>query len=252
VLLLVALLVLLIVWALNSVGGDGGSEPAGDDHAGGGPAESITPGPTPSESFIDERPGGREEPSPDDGGNGGDGDSGGGAGGGGFETDEGDGGVAGGESGGTTGTGTGGTSGGGEASGLPACGAGDVTLSLSSEQIEYGLDEEPELTFTVENVSGVSCAVDFGYGTLTVTVTDADAEPVWSSADCPEGAASAPTAVWAGGSATHTITWDRRYSTGDCESPDGPPAAAGASYLAEATLSGFSDVPQASFRLDDD
>ncbi|MGP3971137.1 hypothetical protein [Streptomyces sp. 6N223] len=251
VLLGIALIVLLVVWAWNSVGGGGGddTEPAGDGK-GGGPAESITPGPTPSESFIDERPGGREEPEPDpetepepdpsdDDGTG----------------DAGDSGDAGGGTGGSGGTASGGGAGGGgtdDAEGLAACAPGDVSLSLSSAENEYGLDEVPELVLTVENVSGVSCAVDFGYSALTVTITDAGAEQVWSSADCPDGAASLPTAVWADDSATYTIEWDRYHSTGDCDPARGPAAAAGTSYLAEATLSGFPDVPQAPFRLDND
>jgi hypothetical protein len=242
----IGLLVLLIVWALASVGGGGGddAEQTGDDNAG-GPADSITPGPTPSESFIDERPGGREEPETepetesepsgeesedDDGGTGG---------------------VTGGDSGGTeSGGGTGGGS--GDVEGLPACAPGDVSLSLRSAERQYGLDERPELLLTAENTSGVSCAIDFGHSALTVTITDADADPVWSSADCPEGSASLPTAVWAGGSATHTIEWDRYHSTGDCDPARGRAAAVGTNYLAEAVLSGFSDVPQASLYLDND
>jgi hypothetical protein len=257
VLLGVALLVLLVIWALTSVGSGDEPGPTGDDHAG-GPAQSITPGPTPSESFIDERPGGREEPEPGEGGEtgeggdvGGGGDDGGAGGAG--ETGDDSGGATGGEgSTGSAGSATGGGGDPGDVTGLPACGPGDVSLSLTSQENEYGLDEEPELLLTVENVSGVSCAVDFGYGALTVTITDADAEQVWSSADCPEEEPSLPVAVWAGGSATHTIAWDRRVSTGECGGEPGAAVPAGANYLAEATLSGISDVPQAPFRLDDD
>jgi hypothetical protein len=242
VLLLIALLVLILAWALTS--GGGASEPAGDDDQGGGPAESITPGPTPSESFIDERPGGRDESS-DDGGTG-DGSSGSGG-----SDGDGDGGATGGSgSGGVEGEGSGGEP---PVYELADCGPDDVTLSLLSAADQYPLGEDPELNLTVDNVSGVSCRVDFGYGSLTVSIADAEDEEVWSSVECPAGSVSEPAAVPAGSSVTHTITWDRRHSTSDCDGPTGPEAAAG-TYLAEATLSGFSEdeAPQAAVTLDND
>ncbi|MGP4109896.1 hypothetical protein ACTWP5_03120 [Streptomyces sp. 4N509B] len=259
VLSLVALLALLVIWALASGSGGGGTETTGDGGNAEEPAESITPGPTPSESFIDTRPSGRESSEPtDDTGQEGD-DEGGGT------TGDADGdaeGGAGGEDGGTSegqsdgqsgGAASGGSSGGQQdPSGLPACEPADVTVTFTSARNEYGLDEEPELVVTAENVSGVSCVVDFGHDALSVAVTDPDAEPVWSSDDCPTGAASAPTAVWAGDSASHTLEWDRRHSTGDCDGPPGREAETGTSYLAEATLAGFSSLPPTSFRLDDD
>lgn len=253
-LLLLVLLVVLIVWAVTSGGGGGDTETTGDGHNGDRPAESITPGPTPSESFIDTRPGGREESESGEGTGESDGESGdGGA----AETGGGSGGDAAG-SGDAGGSATGGgrddSQGGGQGgdpSGVPACRPRDVTLDLSSKN-EYGLDEKPELRLTVTNVSGVPCAVDFGYAALTLTITDADAEQVWSSADCPEGPASDPVVVWADETVSHTVTWDRRHSTDDCDGSPGRKAKTGASYLVEATLSGFSTVPQTSFRLDND
>ncbi len=244
VLLLIALIGILVAWALRP-GGDSGS-PDGDGEAN-GPAESITPGPTPSESFIDERPGGRETPGDEEDDEGGseDGATGGDTGTGEDDDANGDG-TAGGESGGSDGSG-------GElpVTELPECGPDDVTLALSTDENEYALDEEPEIRLTVTSAAGASCRVDLGYGALTLTLTDAENEQVWSSADCPSGDASAPAAVPAGGSATHTLTWDRHHSTDDCADPSGPAAAAG-TYLAEAQLAGFSMVPQVPFSLDND
>ncbi|MEO3753346.1 hypothetical protein [Streptomyces sp. B6B3] len=251
VLLLIAVIVLLVLWALRPGGDSGSSDGDGDAN---GPAESITPGPTPSESFIDERPGGRETPTDDASGDpggaeggdeGADGGSGGGSTGGDGGTGE--------EDGATGGAGTagGGGSGGESVTGLPECGQDDVTLALSTDENEYALDEKPEIRLTVTSAAGVSCRVDFGYGGLTITLTDAENEQVWSSAECPSGDASAPAAVPAGGSTTHTLTWDRRHSTDDCADPSGPAAAAG-TYLAEAQLAGFSTVPQVPFSLDND
>ncbi|MDT0308914.1 hypothetical protein RM780_18385 [Streptomyces sp. DSM 44917] len=246
VLLLIAVVVLLVVWALRSTGGGGGNEdPAGRDDSAGGPAESITPGPTPSESLIDERPGGREDPSDEeepgsggsDGEDGSDG-SGGGPGGAGGEDAPGAGsGEAGGDAGG----------GGLDPAGVPACGEGALTLSLRSDANVYAPGEEPELRLTVQNEEDAACRVDFGHRALRITLADAEDEPVWSSDDCPSGAAGAPRVIPAGESATHTVTWDRAPSADGCGGPEAGPG----TYLAEARLSGHQEV-RTSFRLDED
>jgi hypothetical protein len=154
---------------------------------------------------------------------------------------------SGGDAGGTGGTGD---SGGGYAdgSGLPGCGSGDVTLSLVSDANEYAPGQRPELRLTVANVSGVDCSVDFGYESLTITVANSGDERVWSSDDCTTDPSSEPVAVPAGGSATYTVTWDRRHSTPGCDGA--APAAAPDTYLAEATLAGF-PVEQVPFLLDE-
>lgn len=248
-LLLIALVVLLVFWALRS-GGGGDDEPAGHDDGAGGPAESITPGPTPSESLIDERPGGRDE-SPDEGGE--DGGSGSGEAGDGGQTDggaragDGEDDEAAPDDGGN---GDGGSGDGGlDPAGVPVCEQSDVTLSLRSDANAYAPGEEPELRLTVQNSSGSACRVDFGHDALTLTLADAADERVWSSADCPQGADSAPEVIPGGRSATHPVTWDRRHSADDCDARG--QAAESGTYLAEAELSGY-PVVATSFRLDED
>ncbi len=247
---LVALIAVLVLWALLSGGGD--DEPAGHDDGAGGPAESITPGPTPSESLIDERPGGREESDSsgggdeesdgtgdDETGDGGEQDGGEQAGdGAGAEEDE------------AAADGAGSGDGGGlDPAGVPLCETSDLELSLVPAVNAYPPGEEPELLLTVENTSGSACRVDFGHGELTVTVADTADERVWTSDHCPEGPASEPAVVPVGGSVTHPVTWDRRHSTDDCDTR-GDEAAFG-TYVAEAELSGLPAGPT-SFRLDED
>ncbi|MDT0341713.1 hypothetical protein [Streptomyces litchfieldiae] len=249
VLLLIALILLLVFWALRSGGGGGDDDPAGhDDGAGGGPAESITPGPTPSESLIDERPGGRDESPSDDDTEDGSGDTEGANGDGGTGTEATDPGVGGADTGGGAAAGTGG--GGLDPAALSECVPAAVSLSLSSDANDYAPGEEPELLLTVENTSDTACRVDFGHEALTVTVADRADDQVWSSDDCPTGAGSIPAAVPANGTATHTVTWDRRHSTQDCDGGAGPEAAGG-TYLAEAELAGH-PVVQTPFSLDED
>ncbi|MDT0269563.1 hypothetical protein RM844_25090 [Streptomyces sp. DSM 44915] len=253
VLFLLAVVLLLVFWAVRSTGG-GGSPTAGSDD-GKGPVESITPGPTPSESLIEERPGGREEGDDEDGD--GEADSDGGAGSAGGDGEDGSAGEddgANGEGGGDAGSdeeGAADTSGGqGGASGLPDCAPAEVTLSLRSDANDYAPGQEPELRLTAQNSGSAACGLDFGHQALTMTLADAEDNEVWSSADCPATPATARTAVPAGGTADHTVSWDLRHSVADCDAGRGAAAAPG-TYLAEAQLAGY-PVAQTSFRLEAD
>ncbi|MEV1007722.1 hypothetical protein [Streptomyces sp. NPDC049881] len=252
--LLVAVVALLVLWALRPWGGGGGPEASGD---GDGPAESITPGPTPSESLIDERPGGRDEASGGtDGTDGADGGTDAGNADGGAGSSDGD--AANGEDGGggtaegAPGDGAGDGDGQGDitAAGLPACLPADVTLSLRSDANEYPQGRHPVLRLSVHNNGDTPCSVDFGVQALTVTLADVDDERIWSSAECPDNEGAIPVGVTAGGTTSHTLAWDRRESVTDCDAGPGPAAAPG-TYLAEAELAGF-PVAQTSFRLDED
>lgn len=250
-LFLLAVVLLLVFWAVRSTGG-GGSDTAGQDD-GKGPVESITPGPTPSESLIEERPGGREEDpdDPEDEGDTGSADSGGSdaAAGSGGEDDGGNGESAGGGSD----EGGGGDTGGGQdggVGGLPDCAPAEVTLSLRSDANDYAPGQRPELRLTAQNAGATACRLDFGHQALTFTLADDEDNEVWSSADCPEDAASRPTSVSAGGTADHTVVWDLRHSVADCDAGPGPAASPG-TYLAEAQLAGY-PVAQTSFRLEAD
>ncbi|RKN42925.1 hypothetical protein [Streptomyces hoynatensis] len=244
VLLPVVIVVLLIVWALRPSGGDDEQQTGGHDDGNGGPAESITPGPTPSESFIDERPGGRDTSSTESGEPGDEAGAGG---------EEGTG-AADGSNGGAAADGSAGGGGdtvGIDPAGLADCLPADVSLTLSSAENDYSPEQQPRLLLTAHNESGSACRLDLGYAALTVTLADAADEQVWSSADCPEGASSDWVGIAAGGAVTRSFDWDRRHSTPqDCDGPAGEPAAPG-TYLAEAQLTGF-PVVQTPFLLDED
>jgi hypothetical protein len=259
VLLVLLLLAALILWALRG----GGSGPAGsstDDSVGGGPAPSLTPGATDTESHIDERPGGQsgnggtEDASEGGEATGGDaGSEGGGGDGGGDGGAEGAGG-SGGSDGGAGGNGAGGSGAGGSGgvAGLPDCAPGEqLRVSLRSERNAYPPDVDPVLRLTVTNDSATACKTDFGHAALTVELSTGG-DRVWTSAHCPAGPAAVPTAVPAGGSASHVIEWDRRYSSReDCDGPDQPSAPTG-TYLAEAKLAGGFPLAPSTFRLDED
>lgn len=247
---LIALLALLVVWAVTNGGGKGNHD---DSRApGSGPADAITPGPSGSGPAITEQPGGRDES----------GDTGGSGGSGGGSSDPGSGGT--GRTGGTGGTGGNGngstTEAGSGASGtttgqqvpagssLPDCAPAALRLSLKTE-LRYGPGEKPKFRLIATNTSSTACKADFGPKSAVLTVTEAggDDEEVWSSKDCPRNAAAVLLKVPAGASVEHAVEWDRAKSAPKCATP--PTGAVGpGTYLVEAKAPG-EPVQRASFVL---
>ncbi len=236
---ILALLVLLVVWAVNmgNTSGDGSSNSKG---SAGGPATSITPGPNATDSGISQKPGGRDESG--DGGTGGadagaGGAGSGGSGGSGTGTPIGEGGGTG------TGSGAGAGSGGGVlvpgGSALADCTGSGTRLTLRSVKNSYGPDAEPRFELTVKNTSDADCKVDLGRkaAVLTISHTDSDAH-VYASDDCPPDTGSAFVKVPAGSAVTRTIEWDRKPSAAQCATPAAKSAKPG-TYLAEATVAGL-------------
>ncbi|MFD8692818.1 hypothetical protein [Streptomyces sp. NPDC059651] len=246
---LIALLALLIVWAVTSGGGKGNHD---DSKApGSGPVNSITPGPSGSGPAISEQPGGRDE-SGDTGGSGG--SSGG-------SSDAASGGAGGGTGDGTGDNGNGSEteagsgSGGGTAgqrvpagSSLPDCVPSALRLTLKTD-LRYGPGEKPKFRLIATNTSATACKADFGPKAAVLTVTEAggDDDEVWSSKDCPRNAAAVLLKVPAGASVEHAVEWDRGKSAPKCATP--PAGAVGpGTYLVEAKAPG-EPVQRASFVL---
>ncbi|MEU9130154.1 hypothetical protein AB0D08_18945 [Kitasatospora sp. NPDC048540] len=274
--------VLALIFWLTS-GSDGGKQPAHNAHP--APAQSITPGASPTGSANTGRPGGSGGSGTGGAGGTGSGSVSGGSGGdvsltGG--TGSGDSTGTGGASGaGTTGTGTGagssgsaggtggtgaGTGGGtGSAGGtggpqvntaevlaLPVCTASQITLELASAQPSYQPKDKPRVTLTVRNTSGPNCRVDLGRAASTITVTASSGERFWSSGDCPTDRQSTWVQVSSGSGLTETFSWDRSRSKPQCASTDGG-AATPDTYRVQADLTGPAGGPlvaRTSIRLD--
>ncbi|WP_258043123.1 MULTISPECIES: hypothetical protein [unclassified Streptomyces] len=253
--LLVALLAVLIAWAVTSGGGGGGGR---DDGKSGdsGPAKSIDPGPSSSGPAISQQPGGRDESDEEDG-SGGSGESSGGSSDGsstgGADTG------AGGSSGTDAGAGTAGSGGGGTAgqqvpagSSLPDCTPAAVQLSLRTK-VSYGPDDRPKFELIAKNTSSTACKADFGPKNAVLTVTEAggeDDDPIWSSKDCPAAAGALFLKVPAGATVVHTVDWNRTLSAPGCATPPAGKAGPG-TYLLEAKAPG-EPVQRASFVLTKD
>ncbi|MFI6446316.1 hypothetical protein [Kitasatospora sp. NPDC050543] len=271
VLAAVAAVVALIAWLMSDQGGGApGGKTAQPLPT---PAQSITPGASPSGPANTNRPGGSGGSSSGGASTGattgggsttgggvsgsGGGDvslTGGGSGGtGGGATAPSPGGTGAGSSGGSAGGGAtggaGGTTGGGngappvnttEVMALPVCASSQVTLELASAQNAYQPKEKPRLTLTVHNAAGAAnCRVDLGRATSLITVTAINGERIWSSGDCPTDRQSSWVQIPAGSGLTETFTWDRSRSKQQCASADPTTAPAG-NYLVVAELAGLS------------
>ncbi|MFE1173475.1 hypothetical protein [Streptomyces sp. NPDC058773] len=233
---IVALLALLVVWALSWGGVVGKSDDEGKGSHGKGPAESITPGPSGSGPANGQKPGGRDESGEGDGGSG-SGSGGAGA-------------AGGGESGGDPDSGGSGSGSGpiGQGSGknaveagspLPNCVSGKAELDLRSVKHSYAPGARPKFELTVENAAGAACKVDLGQKATVLTISDAAGdERVWASNDCPSGTAPALLKVPAKGSVQRTIEWDRRASGPQCATPSSAMVPSG-KYEIEAKVPGL-------------
>lgn len=252
--LLVALLAVLIAWAVTTAGGGGtgnDGKPGGSD-----PVESIGPGPSSSGPAISQQPGGRDESDDDgdsggSGGSDGSGGSGGSDGGSGGSGDPSDGASAGGRDTAGAGTGGGGTAGRQVPAGssLPDCKPGSVALSLRTK-VSYGPDDRPKFELVAKNTSSATCKADLGPKNVVLTVTEAggeDDEAIWSSKDCPAAPAPLFLKVPAGATVVHTVDWNRTLSAPGCVTPPAGKAGPG-TYLLEAKAPG-KPVQPASFVL---
>jgi hypothetical protein len=261
VLAALAVVLLLVGWLAFGGGSGGQQKKAAQGSPLPAPAQSITPGASPTGPAITTRPGGT-------GGGGSSGGTGSGAGGeisvtGGNST-SGGGSSSGGTGGGTggTGSGTGGTprAGGGaspavnttEVMALPVCTTAQLTLELASAQNSYAAKDKPKLALTVRNSSGAGCRINLSHEYSFLTVTSSANERIWSSADCVTERVDAWAQIAGNSGVTETFTWDRARSKPQCATPDPAPAQPG-NYLVQADLTGPAGGPlsaRASIRLE--
>ncbi|MBT2471708.1 hypothetical protein J7E97_28530 [Streptomyces sp. ISL-66] len=241
-----ALLALLAVWTVSSGGGKPGAD--GKGQGGSDPVTQITPGPSGSGPAISQAPGGRGESGTGGGtGTGTGADAGAGSAGAGPGKN--------GEPGSTPGSADGGagTSGQNQVvpadSPVPTCAAGALQWEVKSVKNEYEANEKPRLELIARNVSGTTCKVDLGPKQAVLTITQAsNAKPVWSSADCPTGAANVFFRVPSQGETKQSLEWDRHFSAStQCQSPPADVAAPD-TYVVEVKSPGM-PVARTSFVL---
>ncbi|MGW4381059.1 hypothetical protein [Kitasatospora sp. NPDC004531] len=244
VLAVLAVALLLVGWLAFGTGGDGKQQKAAETNSPQpAPAQSITPGASPSGSAITTRPGG---PAPGSGAAGELIVTGGGSGG------------SGSNGGGGTGSGGGsGSNGGGgraaspgpspavntpEVMALPVCATSQLSLELASAQNSYPAKDKPRLALTVRNSSGSACRVNLAHEHSALTITSSSNERIWSSADCIPNRVDAWAQIAGNSGVTETFSWDRSRSKPQCATPDPNPAQPG-NYLVQADLTGPAGGP---------
>ena len=101
---------------------------------------------------------------------------------------------------------------------IPACGRGDVVLSLVSPRCWYQRGRWP--LFGVDAVSTASrpCRFNMGSRFATVVVTSGRTR-IWGSADCAPGTGSQSVVLSRGVPAVRWIYWDRAISSPGCRPP---------------------------------
>ncbi|MEV7596615.1 hypothetical protein AB0O91_04425 [Kitasatospora sp. NPDC089797] len=272
VLAAVAAVVALIAWLMTDQGGggdDGSQSKAAQavPSQSQTPAQTITPGASPSGPAAHPATGGTTGGGPVASGGGSEvGLSGGGSGGAGGTGGSGGGstggsGGAGGSGGSTGGAGGTGGSGGGapavntaEVMALPVCSSSQVALELAGTQNSYQPKDKPKLSLTVKNSSGANCRVDLGRTASVITVSSGgNNDRVWSSGDCPPDKGNIWVQIPANGSQTETFTWDRSRSKPQCATTADQTAPANGTYVVLAELTGLSGdkvSARTSIRLD--
>ena len=128
------------------------------------------------------------------------------------------------------------------ANGTPqACPASAISLAFTADATTYGPGVNPTFTVTVTNTGTQPCTFDAAEAARQVVVTSG-ADRIWSSADCPNPAASTKLLLLnAGQPYEASVPWARVRSAAGC--PTGLPAPRAGTYQATAGVAGKTSPP---------
>ena len=105
-----------------------------------------------------------------------------------------------------------------EKSNKPACPNSAIEVTVSTDAETYAPDEQPAITFSVENVSNDTCSRDIGQGANELQITSGGTQ-VWSSDDCNPGGEEDLDDLQPGDRFVQTVTWPRLESSEGCPTP---------------------------------
>lgn len=132
------------------------------------------------------------------------------------------------------------------------CTAEQVTVTPATDKQAYAAAENPQLTVTLANVSGVDCSIDAGTAAQVFEISSGS-EVYWRSTDCQAEPANQVVTLAAGQQVPSAapLTWDRTRSSAEtCDSTDRPAApAGGASYHLTVTVGGMKSSTTSQFIL---
>jgi hypothetical protein len=104
---------------------------------------------------------------------------------------------------------------------VPACGRGDVVLSLSSPRYWYQRGRWPLFGVAAVSTAARPCRFNMGSRLATVVVASGRTR-IWGSADCVHGSGSQSVVLSRGVPAVRWIYWDRATSSPGCRPPHLP------------------------------
>ena len=100
------------------------------------------------------------------------------------------------------------------------CADSAIEVTVATDAESYAAGEQPDLTFTVENVSDQTCSRDVGASANELTVTSGGSQ-IWSSDDCNPGGGADFDTLRPGDRFVQTVSWPRVPSSEGCPTPDG-------------------------------
>jgi len=100
----------------------------------------------------------------------------------------------------------------------PRCRNADIEVTVATNADTYTADQQPEITFTVENISEDACSRDVGQAANELQVTSGGSQ-VWSSDDCNPGGDEELDNLKPGDRFVQTVTWARVQSSEGCPTP---------------------------------
>jgi hypothetical protein len=127
-----------------------------------------------------------------------------------------------------------------------------VEITAHTDKLRYAAGEQPQLRFTVKNISTTECMLNAGTDLQRYVITSGS-DQIWASDDCQTMRTPYRTQLKPGEEDGNLpIPWDRTRSTPEtCDSPSRPQAkAAGASYHLRVYLGTTQSAETRQFLLD--
>lgn len=122
-----------------------------------------------------------------------------------------------------------------------ACAPEALGLTLAADAASYAAAAIPTFTVTLANTGEADCLVDAGAEKLEIAIVSGE-DRIWSSRDCPAGAAKRELLLPPGQSDVTQVQWTRVRSAEGCAT--GLPAVKSGTYSATLTAGGATSAPQ--------
>ncbi len=91
-------------------------------------------------------------------------------------------------------------------------------MTVETDSETYSPEQQPSITFTVENVWNDTCVRDIGQAANELQITSGGTQ-VWSSDDCNPGGEEDLDTLKPGDRFVQTVTWPRVQSSEGCPTP---------------------------------